>query len=154
MESMAQVAGGDSKNKERPEVLALRNTSTSTPDTIVRSVGRRRIFGGKILKKRTRSVRSERKAESNEDVDIRTDTRVKRNLRRCVGFISGGIEVAKVKPRMEHFSFEQGRLQEATSSSQKYQGYGEVSTKKTLKSTSRCWFGNDFVGREYLAPRA
>ena len=43
---------------------------------------------------------------------------------------------------MEHFSFEQRRPQEATSSSQKNQsGYGEVSTKKTLKSKSRSCSG-------------
>ena len=85
------------KRKKDMEVLALRHTSTTTPDTVVRSVGRTAVVGGKIKKKRTRSVRSERKAESNEDVDMRTDTRVKRNLRGCVG--SADTEESKMEPK-------------------------------------------------------
>ena len=51
---------------------------------------------------------------------------------------------------MDHLSFEQGRPQEVICSSEKYQGYGEVSTKKTFKSISSnscsgkkaCWKSN------------
>ena len=46
VEGMAQVAGGTSKKKDL-EVLALRNTSTTTPDTVARSVGRAVIVDGK-----------------------------------------------------------------------------------------------------------
>ena len=49
VESMAQVAGGTkAKRKKDLEVLALRNTLTTTPDTVARSVGRTGIVGGII----------------------------------------------------------------------------------------------------------
>ena len=38
------------KGKKDLEVLALRNTSTTTPDKVVRSVGRTGIVGGKYRK--------------------------------------------------------------------------------------------------------
>ena len=40
-------AGTRANRKKDLEVLALRNTSTTTPDTVARSVGRAGIVGGK-----------------------------------------------------------------------------------------------------------
>ena len=67
------------KGKKDMEVLALRNTSTTTPDTIVRSVGRTGIVGGKMWKK-------ELEAEFNEDVDMQTDTPREKKLAIMCGF--------------------------------------------------------------------